>query len=293
MHPGPGDAPDSRPATPRSDPWDARLDLRFGAAGARGTVLKERRHDGPLRVQKALYPEGPRVCHLAIVHPPGGIVAGDRLAITLNAEADAHALITTPGATKWYKAQGLTALQEVRIAAGADAVVEWLPQESIVFDRADCASRMDVDLGPGALFLGWEVLCFGRTASGESFRSGRYRQRWRIAQQGTLLWNETGTLEGGGALMASPIGLGGWPVCATLVAAGRPVSAALLEAVRERVASLPCAGRVGATRLPSLMVVRYAGASTEEARAAFAAIWAILRPDLVGIAAEAPRLWAT
>jgi urease accessory protein len=273
--------------------WHARLELGFECGGGGRTVLAHRKHHGPLRVQKALYPEGEHICHTVIVHPPGGIAAGDRLEIDLRLGAASHALITTPGATKWYKTPGASAAQAVHVAAQQDAVLEWLPQEAIVFNQANAAASLDVTLSDSALFLGWDTLCFGRTAAGERFAEGSYRQRWQIRQGSHLLWNEAGLLRGGSALLSSAVGLGGQPVCATLVAAGRAVDGALLDAVRAAIALLPSAPRLAATRLPKVLAIRYLGPSTEEARDAFIPLWGILRPHLTGIIAQVPRLWRT
>jgi urease accessory protein len=256
-------------------------------------VLARRDHFGPLRVQKALYPEGEHVCHSVIVHPPGGIASGDRLEIDIAVSANAHALITTPGATKWYKTPGRSASQSVYIDVAVDGVVEWLPQEAIVFNQVHANASLDITLSQGALFLGWDTLCFGRTAAGESFASGSYRQRWQIRQGNTLLWNETGMLVGGSPSLHAAAGMGGAPVCATLVAAGRPVDAGLIDALRATMESMPANARMGATRLPMAAVVRYVGHSTEEARDALVAVWGILRPHLTGIIAQVPRLWRT
>lgn len=273
--------------------WNAHLELGFERSSPDRTVLVRREHRGPLRIQKALYPEGPSVCHAVVIHPPGGIVGGDRLSLDIELGAHAHALITTPGATKWYKSSGAVASQQVQIRAAANAAIEWLPQESIIFNHARAASGMQIDLHERSIFLGWEMLCFGRTASAESFTEGVFRQRWRIRQNGAWLWNEAGEVAGGGALMASPAGLNGQPVCATLIAAGRPVSAALLADARAILAGTPCASRMATTRLPQVFVARYSGPSAEEARTAFVALWSILRPQLIGIFSRTPRLWAT
>jgi urease accessory protein len=272
--------------------WEATLKLEFSAGPGR-TTLTHREHYGPLRVQKPLYPEGGRICHAVIVHPPGGIAGGDRLHIDVNVRDGAHALITTPGATKWYKANGRNSAQDVAIRAGAGALLEWLPQETIVYNEADTFNTTAVELESDALYLGWEVLCLGRTASGESFDAGRHRQRFTIRQDNALLWNEQGALGGGSQALSSPAGFAEATVCGTLLAAGRPVSQQLLDEARAAIAQRADIARLAVTRLPNLLAARYLGSSSEEAKHAFTTLWSVLRPALAGHAAVAPRLWST
>ena len=284
--------------------WLASLALGFENPHGLRTTLTRREHLGPLRVQKALYPEGAGVCHAIVIHPPGGIAGGDQLTVDIELATNAHALITTPGASKWYKARASPSLpvarpasvpasQRIALRLGQGAVLEWLPQETIVFNRANARTEAIVELADDALYLGWEVLCFGRTAAGETFSAGRFHQRTTIRRRGSIIWNERGTLEGGGTLMDSPIGLSGHPVCATFLAAGRDVPQSLLDAARNAIAPLPQAERVALTRLPNLIVARYLGPSGEQAREAFVALWRVLRPALARRDAVLPRLWST
>ena len=284
--------------------WLASLALGFENPHGLRTTLTRREHLGPLRVQKALYPEGAGVCHAIVIHPPGGIAGGDQLTVDIELATNAHALITTPGASKWYKTRASPSLtvappasvpasQRIALRLGQGAVLEWLPQETIVFNRANARTEAIVELADDALYLGWEVLCFGRTAAGETFSAGRFHQRTTIRRRGSIIWNERGTLEGGGTLMDSPIGLGGHPVCATFLAAGRDVPQSLLDAARNAIAPLPQAERVALTRLPNLIVARYLGPSGEQAREAFVALWRVLRPALARRDAVLPRLWST
>ena len=274
--------------------WLARLNLGFTHDGNGRTVLTEREHLGPLRIQKPLYPEGDAICHAVIVHPPGGIAGGDRLDINVNLHEGARGLITTPGATKWYKARsGTEAIQRVHINLAAGAALEWLPQEAIVFNAAQACNETQIALGDNALYLGWEVLCFGRAASGETFDAGCYRQRMSVTRNGRLLWNERGTLDAGGTLMASPIGLAGRSVAGTLLAAGREIPQSLLDAAREAVSDHTGVARIALTRMPHILAARYLGDSSEEAKELFVRVWRVLRPALTGSAAVVPRLWAT
>ena len=179
--------------------WRATLALDFELCGRR-SVLTERRHDGPLVVQKPLYPEGDDVCHAIVVHPPGGIAGGDELQLTVRAKAGAHALLTTPGAGKWYRTAGPWAHQRIALEAGAGAVLEWLPQETIVFEGAAAELESDIRLAPDARFIGWEILRLGRTASGERFTRGQLRTRTVIRRDGRIAWLERARLEGGSDL---------------------------------------------------------------------------------------------
>ncbi len=236
--------------------------LKF-AQREHGTVLSERIHTGPLHVQKALYPEGPQVCHAVIVHPPGGVVGGDALAIDI--AAGAGALLTTPGTAKWYRANGRTSRQDVRIDIGANAALEWLPQETLFYRDARVALTHDVALAENARYLGSEILCFGRTALGEVFAEGAVRQASTIRRGATLVWCEEGMLDGAGAAMHSPFGVGGNTVCATLIACGLALDASQLQQLRQELDSAG-AGRNGATQLPKIVVVRHLGRSGEAAR---------------------------
>ncbi len=269
--------------------WRAELALRYEWRGGR-TVLAERRHDGPLVVQKALYPEGDAVCHSIVVHPPAGIAGGDELEIDVRADAGANALLTTPGAGKWYRTSGPWASQRIAFGAGAGATLEWLPQETIVYDGALADIRTEVALDGDAAFIGWDLYCLGRTGSGERFTRGRCRVATEVRRDGRLLWLERGMIEGGGALLDSPAGLGGQPVFGTLLAAAPDVDATLVAACRQ---ASPREGRGAVTRLPGVLAARYLGASGEAGRAWFAELWRILRPALAGRDAQEPRIWRT
>jgi urease accessory protein len=273
-------------ASAAANAWHASLRLRF-ADDAGTTRLVERAHRGPLRVQKALYPEGARVCHAIIVHPPGGVVGGDSLAIDIAAAPNAHAFLTTPGAAKWYRANGHVSRQRVQIAAGAGAVVEWLPQETIFYDDACVELDHTVELADDACYIGAEILCLGRRASGETYASGRIRQRTAIRRGGKLLWWEQGVLAGGGDTMRSPLGLGGASVCATLLAVGAPLPAALLAQLRALDPALAM------SQVKSVFVARYLGDDSETARRTMAGVWQALRPHLLGCEAPLPRIWNT
>jgi urease accessory protein len=276
---------------PITAPWQAELGLGFARRGE-STLLVRREHRGPLRVQKPLYPEGPGLCHAIVLHPPAGIAGGDRLQIDIELEGGAQALLTTPGAGKWYRSAGLLAEQNVTLKVGAGATAEWLPQESILFSGAHAAMRTAVDLAPGARYIGVETLCFGRRASGETFDRGSLHLGTDIRLGGRLLWRERGAIDGGSPLLDSPVGLRGFSVCSTVLAAGCELAPETLGACRT-VAVKETGARWGVSALPQLFVGRYLGHSAQAAREWFVAIWQHLRPTIVGGEAVVPRIWNT
>jgi urease accessory protein len=285
---------DSLPApaiagTPDRGGWEAHLDLGFERDGER-SVLARRVHAGPLRVQKALYPEGRDVCQAIIVHPPGGIVGGDRLALDVAVGPGSRAQVTTPGAAKWYRSAGDPSSLRTRLTLAAGAVLEWLPLETLVFDGAVAAIDTRIELGRGARFIGWDVVALGRTASGERFERGCYRQSVELHQDGELAWCERAVLRGGSPALQSGAILADAPVFGTMIAAGAEIDDGLVAACR---AIADERGQCAVTRLAQVLVARVRGDSAIEARMHLATMWAALRPAFLGRAAVPPRLWST
>ncbi len=275
--------------TPLHPTWRAHLALGYERRGER-TVLATRRYDGPLVVQKPLYPEGDAVCHSIIVHPPAGIVGGDSLEIDADIGAHAQVLLTTPGAAKWYRSAGAWARQRNVFALDAGACLEWLPQETIVFNGALASLDTEVCLSPSARYMGWEVLCLGRTGSGERFERGQCTARMAVVREGKPLWLERGHIDAGGLRMRSPAGLAGHSVCGTLIAVADHVQTVDMTACRAIAAK---SGATAVTRLPGVLVARYLGDSSEAAKQYFVALWQTLRPVVVGREAVLPRIWNT
>jgi len=257
-------------------------------------VLRENRHRGPLRVQKALYPEGDAVCQAILLHPPSGIAGGDQLEISATLDSGAHAQITTPGAGKWYRSGGTDAAQRIAFGLQAGATLEWLPQETILFDGARARMETRISLAQDSRYIGWDILCLGRAAAGERFAHGRFDLFYRIDRAGKPLWIERGGFAGNDPMLYSPAGWAGATVCGTLLCSFPKLpqqAASLLETCR---AIAPADGGSHAlTALPGLLVARYLGDSSEAARHWFTALWAILRPACCGRPAVTPRIWNT
>ena len=270
-------------------PWHARLALQFSRRDAR-TVLVRRTHEGPLVVQKPLYPEGDAVCHCIIIHPPGGIAGGDSLQLDVDVEPHAVAQLTTPGAAKWYRAGGRAASASTTIRAGDGAVVEWMPQGTIVYHGAQAAATLAVDLHGNAIYIGWDVVCLGRTASAERFDAGEWRQRVDVRRDDALIWSERAVLAGTSAQMNSLSGLNGAPVFGTFMAVARNIDDSLLAKVR---GIAPTSGEGVVTRFPGALIARYRGHASGAAQAWFVALWTLVRPALTARPAVAPRIWNT
>ena len=248
-------------------------------------------HRGPLRVQKPLYPESATRADLLILHPPAGIAGGDHLSIELVVDRRAQARITTPGAAKWYRSNGHEARQDLRVTVADDAVLEWLPQEAIVFDGAQVRTETDFSCTETSRACGWDIWMLGRQASGEAFRHGHVHQRLRLRRDGRLLWSERVRLDANDPLRNSPLGWNDAKVAGTFWALGLPADDSLLASCRE--VEEPGV-HIGITRFEhGLLLARALGHSAERVRAALTRIWMLLRPALCGAAGTPPRIWAT
>ncbi|WP_339486802.1 urease accessory protein UreD [Pseudomonas sp. EL_65y_Pfl2_R95] len=270
--------------------WHAELELGY-ARDADTTRPVMRRHKGPLRVQKHLYPEGPEVCQHIIVHPPGGIAGGDRLDINIKVGDNAWAQLTSPGAAKWYRAAG-PAYQQLDIRVEAGATLEWLPQETIVYSAAQAELISNIDLSGDARLFYWDIVALGRPASHERFDLGHFQAELNIRRDGELLWHERQRVTGNDGLLDSPIGLDGRPVFATLLLSA-DIDPALLERCREICAHHSLELRGDLSQLPGILVARCLASEALHARAWLIQLWQLLRPAVLGREAVPPRIWNT
>lgn len=270
-----------------SQGWQAQLALEFSSRQGL-TILSGNRHTGPLRVQRTLYPEA-QVCHACLLHPPGGVVGGDHLRLEVEVKSDAAALITTPGATKFYRSGGARAIQENRLSIESNAWLEWLPQESIVYPDADARIATRVNLADGAGFMGWEVVCIGLPACGRPFTAGRLETSLEVHRGGLPVFKDR-LMVADEADLRRPAGLRGCSVSATFVATGgRPEMLAPLR----RIVNADPKWLAGITLMEDLLVARYIGDTSSEAKRLFQEIWTWLRPNLNGRKACPPRIWET
>ncbi|WP_428607382.1 urease accessory protein UreD [Sedimenticola sp.] len=282
----PAPALDALSHTAKDGGWLAVLHLGFRQVAGK-TLLADRSRQGPLAVQRALYPEGD-CCHIYLLHPPGGVAGGDRLRISADVAQNASALVTTPGATKFYRTSGPWASQRQTLTV-TDGSLEWLPQENILFPGAKIELATTIHLQGNARFIGWEIHCLGRPVNREQFDRGEALFRFSLQRDGLPLLHERLHLKGPDDL-AAPAGLRNQPVIGTLYATTE--TSGQLESLR---ALIPPAlqQNVGITRLDGLLIVRYLGNSTEAVRTLFSELWKALRPVVVNRPPCAPRIWNT
>jgi urease accessory protein len=273
--------------------WLGRLSLELDKT-ERGTQLTRSVHEGPLRIQRVLTPEGPECPHIYLLHPPGGVVGGDRLQTRVTLGAGAQVLLTTPAAQKLYRSQGARSQISNLLRLGAAARLEWLPSETLAFSAAQAELSTRVELEANAAFIGWDIACYGMPARGETFDVGRVRSRFELFRGETPLTIETIDLGSSEDLLSGAFALRGQPVVGNLYAvpASGVVQAELVESVREAIGA--CAVRAcSVTSLGELLVVRALGHSVESVRAPLVAAWQRLRPAILARPPITPRIWAT
>mgnify|MGYP005609260999 CR=1 FL=1 len=274
-------------------PWHASLDLTYRRQDS-GKTLCEFAHNGPLRVLKSLYPEGPGVCHNVLVHPPSGLVGGDALDIRVQVAEGAHALVTTPGATRFYRSEAGVASQHVRVQAADHARLEWLPLENIAYSGCQGVNALHMELAPTAQVIGWDILALGLPAADMGFERGRFEQS--VCIQG--LWLERGVIDAADTrLLRSPLGLHG-KQCLSLLffASGTPLPAPererLLQATRALLTPNPLARWAGLTwPNPQVIVLRVLANFVEPAAGMLRQVWGLWRQEMWGIAPATPRIW--
>ncbi|QLE44041.1 urease accessory protein UreD [Nostoc sp. C052] len=267
--------------------WHGKLNLVYADRQGK-TQLIYNHQQAPLKVQRPFYPEGEKVCHSVILHTAGGMVGGDRLSSNIHLQPQTQALITTAAASKIYRSNGLQARQNIQMQVDAGACLEWLPQETILFNDAIYRQDLRVELATGGSWLGWEITRFGRSARGEKFLQGEWRSHTEIWQQGVPLWIDRQYLPGSEDIFHTPHGLAGKPIVGSLVWVGGAVSGEIVEKMRNL---WDGQGEAGVSRLQHGLLCRYRGASTSEVRNWFIDVWQLLRVSFLNRGNCIPRVW--
>ena len=274
-------------------PWHASLQLDYTLEGTR-TVARHG-HNGPLRILQSLYPEGDAVCHNVLVHPPGGLVGGDTLDISATVGPGAHGLVTTPGATRFYRSTGELALQRTHLTLAEGARLEWLPLEALCYNACNAENHLTLNLAPGAECMGWDVTALGLPHAGQPFETGRFVQH--IEAPGR--WLERGVINAADhRLLESPQGLAGHRCMASLFfVVGTPLERArrdtALDAARAVMDAHALKATAGATSPNGqVLVVRALAPQVEPAMQPLQQVRAAWRAALWQLDAEPPRIWA-
>ncbi|MCC5615074.1 urease accessory protein UreD [Nostoc sp. CHAB 5836] len=267
--------------------WHGKLNLVYADRQDK-TQLIYNHQQAPLKVQRPFYPEGEKVCHSVILHTAGGIVGGDRLSSNIHLQPQAQALITTAAASKIYRSNGLQATQTIQMQVDAGACLEWLPQETILFNGGIYRQDLRVELATGGSWFGWEITRFGRSARGEKFLQGEWRSHTEIWQQDVPLWIDRQYLPGSEETFHSPHGLAGKPIVGSLVWVGGAVSGEIVEKTRNLWRG---EGEAGVSPLQHGLLCRYRGASTSEVRKWFIDVWQLLRVSFLNRGNCIPRVW--
>ena len=273
----------------QEDEWLASLRLHLKREQDK-TILASCQHQGPLRVQRPFYPESTKICHVYIVHPPGGLVSGDRLELDIEIDADSWGIMTTPGATKFYRSRQGVATQRVQIKVRKDAVLEWFPQENIQFNGTRSKTSIQVNLDDSAQFIGWDINCLGRPASREPLLRCEINNRFEIWRNDTPVFLDRAHYLNDDPIFDAAWGLQGYPVNGLLVCSKSEPS--LLSKIRES-GLLNTTAIIGVTEKQGTMIFRFLGHHAQEAKSIFQAVWGILRPALLGVDAVTPRIWNT
>ena len=273
--------------------WRAELKLDYTYESQRSVARYL--HQGPLRILQSLYPEGDQICHNVLVHPPGGLVGGDTLDIQVSVSKGAHGLVSTPGATRFYKSGGYPALQQVVAHVSDGARLEWLPLEAIAYNDCEATNRVIFNLEPGAEMIAWDVTALGLPTSNLPFEQGHFQQHLEIAG----VWLEKGNIRGNDARwLNSPLGMAGQKCLASLVfAAGSAIdpqrAEKALEAAREVIEAHPLKQQAGITCAhPQVLVLRVMSPLVEPTMDLLKQVWAIWRHTLWALPSTPPRIWS-
>ncbi len=242
-------------------------------------------------VQRPFYPESDGTCHSYILHPPGGVAGGDSLGLRIHVGQDASGLLTSPGATKFYRSPHHASSQRIEISVEHGGTCEFLPMENIVFDGAQAQTETEVKLSGDATFVGWDITSLGRPAAQERFTKGSFTQRTTIMRNGHPIWFERAAFDGGADMLRASFGLNDQPIFGTMLYAG-PLPDDAVETIR-RLLEPAEFGQVSISQLRDVVVCRYAGPKVRAAREFFLRSWDLLRRLGKGKSACHPRIWTT
>lgn len=274
---------------PSGDGMQGRVKLVFGLSAGE-TRLKDLYQAAPMRV---LFPSKATgdILSAALVTISGGLKGGDRMDVEVTVNAAAAVQIIGQAAEKVYRSNGSDTIFEARLDVAEDAWCEWLPQETIVFDKARLRRLTHVDVASGATFLGAEILVFGRTAMGETLDTGLVRDVWDVRRAGKRVWADALYLSGDiKTQLDNPAGFDGARAAATSILVADNADQ-YLDFVRNVLDEAPEGVKCAATHVNGILVTRWLAFDAQALRDAFAVYWSAMRHELKGLPAVMPRLW--
>lgn len=289
--------------TSSKNAWLASLMLEFSFTPS-GSQLTKTTRKGPLSVQKAFYPEGRNCAHIYLLHPPAGIVSGDELTIEINVNEQAHCLVTTPGANRFYRAREDLSIgdskqvQVCKVILAEQAICENFPLETIVYEGADGFNTVDIQLTKSSSYLGWDITCLGLPRSNQPFNDGHYSQLNRVYCDDKLIYHDRIAIKPTNPLKTHIAGLNNHSVFATFIAYSgdklKPSEQTLLiEELRVLIEDKQAQEKISITQIRQLLIIRYLGQHAEECKALFIALWQIIRPVYLNKKGIVPRIWHT
>lgn len=271
--------------------WEARLQLGLVQKNNK-TLLNKRKHKGPLTIQRPFYPEEDGTCHLYILHPPGGVAGGDSLQLDLVCEANTSTLVTTPGASKFYQSNGLTAWQNQNLSVKDSACLEWLPQETILFDGSNVNSATKVQLEHTSTFIGWEIVSFGRPACLEEFSSGVFKQTFELWRDDEPLLLDKVTIKDRAEVFSSLWGLQSQPVMGLMTVVNPDTE--LLQLAKEYIQEMiEGYAHLSVSVMGDVLICRCLDTNSMSIRDKFIELWKTIRPISINKKPCEPRIWAT
>lgn len=289
--------------TSSKNAWLASLTLEFSFTPS-GSQLTKTMRKGPLSVQKAFYPEGKDCAHIYLLHPPAGIVSGDELTIEINVNKQAHCLVTTPGANRFYRAREDLSIgdskqvQMCKVTLAEQAICENFPLETIVYEGADGFNTVDIHLTKNSYYLGWDITCLGLPRSNQPFNNGQYSQLNRVYCDDTLIYHDRIAIKPTNPLKTHIAGLNKHSVFATFIAyaANKLIQSEqrlLIEQLRALIEDNQAQEKISITQIRQLLIIRYLGEHAEECKALFIALWQVIRPVYLNKKGVVPRIWHT
>lgn len=271
--------------------------LQLGLTERNGkTVLAEKQQSGPYTVQRSFYPEG-GICHLILLHPPGGLVEGDCLELSTSLDKQSHCVMTTPSAGKVYRCESVEAGQKQEFHLSDHSVLEWFPQETILFANSKSNLHTSISLEKEARFIGWELICLGRPIAKDNFEGGYLSQHIEIKVDNQPVLNERlviDSVESKDPALSSDWGFADYTVFGSLYITG--ASKAHLDIARKVIDEFGASKkhfRIAASLVDGLLICRGLTSQSRHLKTAFMQIWSALRHELLGVEMNTPRIWNT